>query len=87
MPPTYEPSESDRRGVPRSGDQSVDADHPRVCADVIAGREQGGNPISGYDGQIAAICRSQAATLATRNTEDFIDTGLSLIDPWQQTAA
>jgi predicted nucleic acid-binding protein len=56
-------------------------------ADVVAGRERDGNPISGFDGQIAAICRSQAATLATRNTKDFIDTGISLIDPWQETTA
>jgi plasmid stability protein len=55
-------------------------------ADVVAGREADGNPISGFDGQIAAICRSQAATLATRNTKDFIHTGISLIDPWQETA-
>jgi predicted nucleic acid-binding protein len=54
-------------------------------ADVIAGREQSSNPISGFDGQIAAICRSQAATLATHNTKDFIETGISLIDPWQET--
>lgn len=54
-------------------------------ADVVARREADGNPISGFDGQIAAICRSQAATLATRNTKDFIDTGISLIDPWQET--
>jgi predicted nucleic acid-binding protein len=53
-------------------------------ADVVAGREGDGNPISGFDGQIAAICRSQAAALATRNTKDFIDTGITLIDPWQQ---
>jgi hypothetical protein len=43
-------------------------------ADVVAGREGDGNPISGFDGQIAAICRSQAAARATRNTKDFIDT-------------
>ncbi|MEU4217401.1 type II toxin-antitoxin system VapC family toxin [Actinoplanes sp. NPDC026623] len=54
---------------------------------VVAGREGSGNPISGFDGQIAAICRSQVATLATRNTKDFIDTGISLIDPWQETTA
>jgi predicted nucleic acid-binding protein len=56
-------------------------------ADVVAGRETGGNPISGFDGQIAAICRSQAATLATRNTKDFVDTGIALIDPWRETSA
>ena len=54
-------------------------------ADVVAGRDEDGNPISGFDGQIAAICRSQAATLATRNTKDFIDTGIALIDPWRET--
>jgi predicted nucleic acid-binding protein len=51
-------------------------------ADVVAGRESDGNPISGFDAQIAAICRSQAATLATRNTKDFTDTGIATIDPW-----
>ena len=52
-------------------------------ADIVASREQQGNPISGFDAQIAAICRSQAASLATRNTRDFVDTGISLLDPWQ----
>ncbi len=56
-------------------------------ADVVAGRERDGNPISGFDAQIAAICRSQAATLATRNTKDFTDTGISIIDPWQETTS
>jgi toxin FitB len=55
-------------------------------ADVVAGREGDGNPISGFDGQIAAICRSRAATLATRNTKDFVDTGISLVDPWAGAA-
>jgi predicted nucleic acid-binding protein len=52
-------------------------------ADIVASREKMGNPISGFDAQIAAICRSQAASLATRNTKDFLDTGISLLDPWQ----
>lgn len=52
-------------------------------ADVVAGRERDGNPISGFDAQIAAICRSQAATLATRNTKDFAGTGITVVDPWQ----
>ena len=56
-------------------------------ADVVADRETDGNPISGFDAQIAAICRSQAATLATRNTKDFTGIGLSIIDPWQGTTA
>jgi len=52
-------------------------------ADIVASREKQGNPISGFDAQIAAICRSQAASLATRNTRDFVNTGISLLDPWQ----
>ncbi|MFY1636191.1 hypothetical protein ACN27F_23435 [Solwaraspora sp. WMMB335] len=52
-------------------------------ADVIASREKQGNPIRGFDAQIAAICRSQVASLATRSTKDFVDTGISLLDPWQ----
>ncbi|MFV2017692.1 type II toxin-antitoxin system VapC family toxin [Micromonospora sp. LOL_023] len=56
-------------------------------ADIVAGRESLGNPIDGFDAQIAAICRSQAATLATRNTKDFLDTGITVVDPWQETAS
>ncbi len=50
------------------------------------GREQQGLPIAMADAQIAAICRSHSADLATRNTKDFAHTGIDLIDPWQATA-
>ncbi len=53
-------------------------------ADVVTTRESLGNPIDGFDAQIAAICRSQAATLATRNTKDFADTGITVINPWRE---
>ncbi|WFE57440.1 type II toxin-antitoxin system VapC family toxin [Micromonospora sp. WMMD712] len=56
-------------------------------ADVVAGRERLGRPIDGFDAQIAAICRTQAAALATRNIKDFADTGIGVIDPWQATNA
>jgi predicted nucleic acid-binding protein len=56
-------------------------------ADIVASRESRGMPIDGFDAQIAAICRSQAATLATRNTKDFVQTEVSTIDPWQSPAA
>ncbi|MFI7212733.1 type II toxin-antitoxin system VapC family toxin [Micromonospora maritima] len=56
-------------------------------ADVVAGRDKLGHPIDGFDAQIAAICRTRVATLATRNTMDFADTGIALIDPWQETTA
>jgi toxin FitB len=51
-------------------------------AEVVAGRERAGRPISTSDAQIAAICRVRIAALATRNTSDFTGTGVQLIDPW-----
>jgi predicted nucleic acid-binding protein len=50
---------------------------------VVADRDRLGQPISVADAQIAAICRARGATLATRNTKDFQDTGIELIDPWR----
>ncbi|PPF78924.1 VapC toxin family PIN domain ribonuclease [Subtercola sp. Z020] len=41
-----------------------------------------GRPLSVEDGMIAAICVSAGASLATRNTKDFVGLGLDLIDPW-----
>jgi toxin FitB len=53
-------------------------------ATIVARRDRLGLPIDGFDAQIAAICRTRAATLATRNTKDFRETGIDVIDPWQQ---
>jgi toxin FitB len=50
-------------------------------ADVVTGREQIGRPIGVADAQIAAICRDLGATLATRNTADFEETGIELVNP------
>ena len=52
-------------------------------AALVSDRETAGRPISIADAQIAAICRKLGATLATRNTGDFEDTGVELLDPWQ----
>ncbi len=59
-----------------------DAVAARQYADVVVERERAGAPISGFDAQIAAICRANRAALATRNTSDFDRLGLNLIDPW-----
>jgi len=55
-------------------------------AAVVTARERAGRPISTSDAQIAAICRANDARLATRNTPDFTDTGVDLIDPWKYPA-
>lgn len=55
-------------------------------AAVIAHRNDLGSPIDGFDAQIAAICRTHAAVLATRNAKDFVSTGIRIVDPWQDDA-
>jgi len=59
-----------------------DAAAANQYARVVVERERVGAPIAGFDAQIAAICRSHHATLATRNIDDFSQLGLNLIDPW-----
>lgn len=51
-------------------------------ADIVAARERSGLPITMADAQIAAICRSRQASCATRNTKDFVETGVELLNPW-----
>ncbi len=49
---------------------------------IVDRRERLGNRIDGFDAQIAAICRTHGATLATRNVKDFLDAGIEVVDPW-----
>lgn len=51
-------------------------------AEVLAVREDAGLPISMADAQIAAICRVHRGLCATRNTNDFAQTGVEFVDPW-----
>jgi predicted nucleic acid-binding protein len=49
---------------------------------VAAHRRNQGKPISQLDAQIAAICRTHQATIATRNVNDFTDCHISVTNPW-----
>jgi toxin FitB len=49
---------------------------------IVTRRDQAGLSIDGFDAQIASICRTHDAALATRNRKDFHDTGIDVIDPW-----
>jgi hypothetical protein len=62
---------------------SFDEPAAQRYADIVTGRERLGRPIGMADAQIAAICRTADATLATRNTDDFQETGIELINPWK----
>jgi hypothetical protein len=50
--------------------------------EIMGRRKERGRPMSVLDGQIAAIAKSRGLRIATRNTPDFVDCGLELINPW-----
>ena len=50
---------------------------------LMVDRQRRGPPIELMDGLVAAIARSQGASLATRNTSHFSDLGLGLINPFE----
>lgn len=52
-------------------------------AELMGANRRQGIGVSFPDTQIAATCLHYGATLATRNTQDFIHCGIELIDPWQ----
>lgn len=52
-------------------------------SEIAATRRRTGSPISQFDAQIAAICRTHQVTLATRNVADFADCGVDIINPWE----
>jgi predicted nucleic acid-binding protein len=59
-----------------------DDDAAAHYAEIVVNRERQGVAISMADAQIAAICRSYSADLATRNTRDFAATGITVVNPW-----
>lgn len=61
---------------------SFDSDAADAYAQIAAGRKNAGKPISQFDAMIAAITLSRGARLATRNTKDFGDCGITVINPW-----
>jgi predicted nucleic acid-binding protein len=56
------------------------AAHPYAV--IAARRRRAGRPISHFDAQIAAIAASTGATIATRNTDDFAECDVGLVNPW-----
>lgn len=52
---------------------------------IVDSRDRLGSPINAFDAQIASICLTHRATLATRNIKDFQHAQIDLINPWQRT--
>lgn len=57
----------------------------RHYGQVMAARRRQGRPMSVPDGQIAAIARQHRFQLATRNTKDFEECELELINPFDRS--
>lgn len=51
-------------------------------ATLVASCEARGRAAGMADAQIAAICRTHGALVATRNTRDFEFSGIETINPW-----
>ncbi len=54
----------------------------RLYGEIMGLRKELGRPMSVPDGQIAAIARSHGLSVATRNTRDFEECGVDLLNPF-----
>lgn len=52
---------------------------------LLAETKRAGIALSVMDGWIAAIAESRGLTLVTRNTKDFENLGIALLNPWLET--
>lgn len=58
----------------------------RAAARVLVDSMDHGRSMSLADAEIAGICLTRAAILATRNTKDFVHvSGLTMVNPFDQT--
>ena len=62
---------------------TFDSDAAHAYAAIASKRKRSGRPIAQFDAQIASICNSRGAELATRNVKDFTDCGITLVNPWE----
>jgi predicted nucleic acid-binding protein len=53
-----------------------------VISEILRQRSSG-RPISQFDAMIAAIVRLHGAKLVTRNTSDFENCGIEMVNPWE----
>jgi toxin FitB len=59
-----------------------DSESAENFASLSTDRRRQGNPISQFDAQIAAICRTHQAAIVTRNVDDFLNCQIEIINPW-----
>ncbi len=59
-----------------------DADAAVRYAELVSASETKGEVVDMVDGQKAAIARLYSAKVATRDTRDFEELGVALVNPW-----
>lgn len=59
-----------------------DKDTAKLYGVIMSGRKRLGKPMSAMDGQIAAITQSYTYALVTRNTRDFLECDITLLNPF-----
>ena len=62
---------------------AFDSSAADAYARIGSARRASGRPISQFDCMIAGIAYAHGARLATRNTRDFADCEIDLVDPWR----
>ncbi len=60
-----------------------DQEGARRYARMAVAARAAGRPLPTADGYLAATAAANGFAVATRNVRDFADTGVELIDPWQ----
>jgi predicted nucleic acid-binding protein len=61
---------------------SFDQSDARTYGSILRNRRAIGRPIDEMDALIAATALTTGAILATRNTTDFEQCGIQLVNPW-----
>ncbi|MCL1923379.1 MAG: PIN domain-containing protein [Propionibacteriaceae bacterium] len=61
---------------------TFDTAEANAYGEIMAQRKSQGRRMSILDAQIAACTYAAGATLATRNTKDFTDCGITVVDPY-----
>ncbi len=62
---------------------AFDDEAARLYGVLMGRRKTIGRPLSIFDGQIAAIARSNRSAIATRNVRDFEHCGVEVINPFE----
>jgi predicted nucleic acid-binding protein len=65
-------------------DQILSVAYPevRAWAEISAAAEAAGAMVGAIDGLLPGTARAHGLVLATRNTQNFLPTGVPLYDPW-----